>query len=48
MTSEISQTAKCLHQVPLSLRSQVHDAGAQPNIMNRFLHSELHEVIFAN
>jgi hypothetical protein len=48
MTSEISQTAKRLHQALLSLRTQIHDAGIEPSVMNRFAHSEPHEVNFAN
>ncbi len=31
-----------------SVRTPVHGAGHKPNTMNRFMHSNSHEVLFVN
>ncbi len=48
MISRISQTVDCPKEVENVLCTRVHGAGIEPNIMNRFMHSNSHEVLFVN
>ena len=38
----------CSKESKDSLYTRVHGAGIKPNTMNRFMHSNSHEVLFVN
>ncbi len=46
MTRRMMQIADCPKEDKSSLYPRVHGAGIKPNIMNRFMHSNSHEVLF--
>ncbi len=46
MTTRISQTVAAPTKEQDRLCTRVHGAGIEPNIMNRFMHSNSHEVLF--
>jgi hypothetical protein len=46
--TRISQTVASPEDGVNSLFSRVYGAGLDPNTMNRFMHSNSHEVLFVN
>ncbi len=48
MTSRMTRIANGPKEGQGSLRTRVHGAGIKPNPMNRFMHSNSHEVLFVN
>ena len=46
MAYPISQTADFAEEQGVVLCNRVHGAGNRPNTMNRFVHSNTHEVLF--
>ncbi len=48
MTSRIPQTVRRAKERADGACSRVHGAGIEPNIMNRFMPSDVHEVLFVN
>jgi hypothetical protein len=48
MPTRISQAIDCLKVGADRLCTRVHGAGLVPNVMDRFMFSNLHEVLFVN
>ncbi len=48
MKSRMMQIDDCAAERNGSLCPRVHGAGIKPNTMNRFMHSNSHEVLFVN
>jgi hypothetical protein len=46
MASRITQAADRTPECGGGLCNRVHGAGIRPNIMNRFMHPNTHEVLF--